>query len=314
MWQPLTTSEILAARGPKAVVDSRQPQAYLCEQERTAAGTIEPVATLFLTNRECPYRCLFCDLWRHTLDDPTPAGAIPAQIRFALKQLPATRHIKLYNSGNFFDPRAIPVVDHPTIADLVDGYATVIVENHPRMVGPPVWEFQARLSGTLEVALGLETAQPKLLAALNKQMTVADYQTAARELRGQGCQVRTFLIQRLPGQTEREGIESTVRSIEVAFAAGSGCVSVIPFRGGNGAVETLSARGVSITPPSLAALYETHGRALELSGGRVFVDLWNLEALTPCPDCGHIQRDLFETMNHTQTVQPWRTCARCATT
>ena len=74
------------------------------------------VATLFLTNRECPYRCLMCDLWKNTLTETVPIGAIPAQIDYALGQLPPARQIKLYNSGSFFDPHAIPPQDHPAIA------------------------------------------------------------------------------------------------------------------------------------------------------------------------------------------------------
>ena len=35
-------------------------------------------------------------------------GDIPAQIAYALDQLPPARQIKLYNSGNFFDHQAIP--------------------------------------------------------------------------------------------------------------------------------------------------------------------------------------------------------------
>ena len=105
-------SEVFAARGPKNRVDPQLPWAALVEPERTASGQIVEVATIFLTNRECPFRCLMCDLWKNTTDEPVPAGAIPAQIDHALARLPPAQHIKLYNSGNFFDPLAIPPGDH----------------------------------------------------------------------------------------------------------------------------------------------------------------------------------------------------------
>ena len=47
-----------------------------------------------------------CDLWRHTLDEPTPDGAIPKQIEFALERLPQASVVKLYNTGKFFDSAA----------------------------------------------------------------------------------------------------------------------------------------------------------------------------------------------------------------
>ncbi|MGB7741812.1 MAG: hypothetical protein WBL41_03565, partial [Terracidiphilus sp.] len=53
---------ILARRGPRNAVDPYIPNAYLAEDERTAAGEVVPTTTVFLTNRECPWRCLMCDL------------------------------------------------------------------------------------------------------------------------------------------------------------------------------------------------------------------------------------------------------------
>src|SRR2546430_3452132 len=106
---------IVAHRGAKNRLDPWRPHASLIEAERAETGEVVDVATLFLTNRECPYRCLMCDLWRNTLDERVPLGAIPAQIGYALDRLPPARQLKLYNSGNFFDPGAIPPTDYPEI-------------------------------------------------------------------------------------------------------------------------------------------------------------------------------------------------------
>ena len=45
------------------------------------------------------------------------------------------KHLKLYNSGSFFDGRAIPEEDYPRIASLVSHFETVIVESHPKLIG-----------------------------------------------------------------------------------------------------------------------------------------------------------------------------------
>lgn len=303
----ITTADILARRPPKAPVDPYRPYAYLVEPECNAAGVVELVATLFLTNRECPFHCLYCDLWRHTLDQPTPAGAIPEQIGWALAQLPPARHIKLYNSGNFFDPLAIPPGDYPAIAELVKPFDTVIVENHPRLMNAHIAEFQSLITGRLEVALGLETVHPEILPRLNKQMTVADYQRACKTLRDHDIDIRTFVLLRPPGLTDTEGIAWALRSIETAFDAGSRCVSVIPMRGGNGTMEDLARQGL-FNPPTIAALYETQRQALEMQRGRVFVDLWGIEALFACPTCGPRQAAVLNEMNLTQQVLPWVPC------
>jgi uncharacterized Fe-S cluster-containing MiaB family protein len=113
---------ILERRGPREKVHAEKPYAFLVEEERFATGDIGGVATIFLTNRECPWHCAMCDLWRNTLLDTVPRGAIPAQIAYALARLPPARQIKLYNSGSFFDRGAIPPEDYEAIATCVSGF------------------------------------------------------------------------------------------------------------------------------------------------------------------------------------------------
>src|SRR6266550_1585537 len=80
---------ILARRPERNRVDPSRPVAFLIEQEPAESGDVQKVATIFLANRECPWRCLMCDLWKNTLVETVPVGAIPAQIDYALSQLVA---------------------------------------------------------------------------------------------------------------------------------------------------------------------------------------------------------------------------------
>ena len=306
-----TDREIVAARPPKEPVDSRRPYAYLIERERTAAGRVEDVATLFLTNRECPFRCLMCDLWKHTTDAPVAGGDIPAQIDFALSRLPTARHVKLYNSGNFFDAKAIPPKDHPAIARRIQQFETVIVENHPRLCNERCAAFADRIAGRLEIALGLETAHPVALKHLNKRMTRDDFRRAAELLTTAGIAVRTFILLRPPYLSEEEGIEWALRSLEFAFDAGASCCSVIPTRSGNGIMDELERAGL-FHPPSLASLETVLARGIAIGRGRVFADLWDLERFYDCPRCGPERRTRLEQMNYRQEVLPPVACS-CGT-
>ena len=145
--------EIEALRPARNPVDARRPYHYLHEREAGPLG-LETVSTLFLTGKECAFKCLMCDLWKNTLEGPTPPGAIVSQIDYALSRLPAADSIKLYNSSNFFDPRAVPVEDHPAILGRVRGYRRVIVENHPRLVGDACLHFRDGLHDDLRGAPG----------------------------------------------------------------------------------------------------------------------------------------------------------------
>ena len=143
---PVQASErdkwILSQRPERNALDPRRPYAFFVEEECSATREVVPVATVFLTNRECPWRCLMCDLWRNTLTEAVPEGAIPEQIDYALAQLAPARQIKLYNSGSFFDRRAIPAEDYPAIVDRVRSFERTIVESHPALIGEACLRFR----------------------------------------------------------------------------------------------------------------------------------------------------------------------------
>jgi archaeosine synthase beta-subunit len=309
MWAPIhfSTNEILAARGPKNAVDPREPYAYLVEDELSASGRIEPVATLFLTNRECPFTCLFCDLWKNTTDETIPSGAILDQIDFAVGKLPPSRHIKLYNSGNFFDPKAIPPEDLSEIAALVANYRTVIVENHPRFCNDTCLHFRDELRGQLEIAIGLETIHPEILPALNKRMTVEDFDHAAEILAIGGIALRTFVLLRPPFMEEKEGVEWALKTVEHAFDQGARVCSVIPVRDGNGVMDLL-ARGKEFAPPTLNSMEKVAAAGIALDRGRVFVDLWDAEKFATCSLCAMARIARLSRMNLTQQVLPKIEC------
>lgn len=310
----ISDAAILAARGPRNSVEVHRPYAFVVERERTADGLIEDVATLFLTNRECPFRCLMCDLWKNTTEVSVPVGAIPKQIDFALEKLPAAQHVKLYNSGNFFDSKAIAKSDWPAIVDRVKRFKSVIVENHPKLCRDGCLEFRDMLAAhdvELEIALGLETVHPDVLPRLNKQMTLNDFSTAADGLAKEGIRLRTFILLRPPFLTEQEGIDWALRSIEFAFDHGVSCCSVVPTRAGNGIMEQLGEMGL-FSPPSLASMEEVLKRGIALESGRVFMDTWDAEQFAACSECGASRIARMAAMNHNQRIEPPIQCGSCS--
>lgn len=302
---------ILARRPPRNRLDPRRAYAALVEEEPDASGSLLPVATIFLTNRECPWRCLMCDLWRNTLEESVPAGAIPGQIRAALDELPEARVLKLYNAGSFFDPRAIPPEDLTEIATLARPFERVIVEAHPSLVGDACLRFRDLLvGGRLEVAMGLETIHPVVLERLNKRMTLDGYAAAAALLSREGIAHRAFVLAGLPFLGEAEGLDATRRSVERAFELGAGAVSVIPTRSGNGALEALAVDGL-FAEPRLEVLEDAHDFGLSLSRGRVFADLWDLARLRRCAACFDARAARLAEANRTQRRLPRVACRAC---
>jgi radical SAM enzyme (TIGR01210 family) len=283
------------------------------EEERDAPGELVPTGVVLLTNRECPFRCVFCDLWRNTLDETVPSGAITSQIRDAVRQLPPIRQIKLYNAGSFFDPAAIPPAEDPEIANLVGGLDRVIVEAHPGFLtgvyAERCLQFRHRLRGRLEVGIGLETAHAETLMRLNKRMTLDAFRRAAGFLADHDIDLRVFVLLNPPFLTGDEAVEWACRSIDVAAECGATACSVIPARMGNGTMEALD----DVEPPRLPALEHVVEYGLSLRRLRVFADLWDIERLFDC-ECSAARRDRLALMNRTQAlpVPMSLPCQRCA--
>jgi radical SAM enzyme (TIGR01210 family) len=306
--EAFTSARIRSLRPLKNAVDPARPYAFLVEPERTKEGLIEDSAVVFLTNRECPFHCLMCDLWKNTTDERVPSGAITTQVEHALARLPPARHIKLYNAGNFFDAQSIPVADWAALARLASPFRTVILENHPRLVGPRCLPFRDLLSPALQIAMGLETVHPEILRRLNKGMTLADFEKATRFLTKNEIAVRAFILLRPPFLNEDEGIFWAKKSIRFAFDAGVECCVVIPTRAGNGAMEELQRQG-DFTPPRLESLEEVLEYGIGLRHGRVFADTWDLERFFSCSQCGPERVARLRIMNFTQQSVPAVACS-----
>lgn len=299
---------IVTNRGRKNSVDPHKPYSWLIEKERTVSGNIEDTGIIFLTNRECSFHCLMCDLWKNTTNVPVPVGAIPDQIEWALGQMPDIKHLKLYNSGSFFDERAIPAKDYKRIASLVSSFETVIVESHPRMISEKSLIFRDMLKPDLQIAIGLETVHTGILQKLNKQMTPEDFRKAVSYLTKHEILSRAFILLRPPLLSESEGIFWAERSIDFAFAAGVECCTVIPVRPGNGAMDLLMEIG-DFSPPDIHSLERVLEYGIGLNAGRVFADVWDLSLFSGCNKCIDQRTNRLIAMNLCQKIISRHKCS-----
>ena len=143
----------------------------------------------------------------------------------------------------------MPESDYGAIGAQLAGLEQVIVESHPSLIGARVDRFVDALGGTrLEVAMGLETAHPAALDALNKRMTLDDFARAADDLRRRDVSLRVFVLIGPPFVPAAEQDEWLLKSVAFAEACGASVISLIPARAGNGTMEALTAQKLFRAP------------------------------------------------------------------
>ena len=312
MSASLADDRIRGLRPAKPYVDPLVAHGSVIEEERRPDGSIERALTVFLAGAECPFTCSFCDLWRYTIDGPTPDGALPAQLQQVLGALDGAvpERVKLYNASNFFDRRAIPPGDVPAIAELTRAFAGVTVESHVNTIGEATLAFARQIPGRLEVAVGLETIHPLAASLINKRLDLARFDRAARFLADNGMDLRVFVLLGAPHVPAPESVEWTVRTVEQAVERGAAVVSIIPVRGGNGEMERLQMLG-EFTPPTFAQLEEALDRCLTVGRTVVTADLWDAEKLPACEQCRAARIERLRRLNTTGRAEPRVSCAAC---
>ena len=310
-----TRAEIRASRPPKAAVAPDRPLGHRWDVERAVGGGRRRTLTVFLAGAECPFTCLFCDLWMHTLPGRTPPGALPEQLGVALAEAEApdprgaARAIKLYNASNFFDDRAVPPEDDQALADLCTPFERVTVETHCRLVGERAGRFADAVDGRLEIAIGLETIHPSVLPRLNKGMTLDDFDRAVDWAGEREIGVRAFVLVGLPWVAPERFAAWAARSTDYAAKAGVDRVSLIPLRLGNGALDVLERRG-DLAPVTLSHVESAFQRSLEIAGDRVIVEVdpWDLDGPTACPACADARIERLRVANLEQVLRPPPVC------
>jgi archaeosine synthase beta-subunit len=158
--------------------------------------------------------------------------------------------------------------------------------------------------------MGLETVHPEILERLNKRMTLEQFETAARFLQKNEIDLRVFILVKPPFMKEEEALEWAARSLEFAFDCGATAATLIPTRGGNGAMEELAGTGL-FSPPSLATLEAAMANGIAMKKGRVFVDLWDVRRSVSCEVCTEPRIARLHSMNLQQCVMQPVHCDHC---
>ena len=217
---------------------------------------------LILRTRGCYWAdqkgCSMCGYARDTLGRSATPRELAEQLGRALGRYRDEPYVKLYTSGSFLDDREVDAASREAIVRAFSGRARrLLFETLPEFaVEGALRPLQEAFSGEIEVALGLETTDPVVLARyVHKNAPPSEYLAAARRVRAVGARAKAYLLLKPPYLTESEAIADVVRSVgEAAPTFDALSVNPVHIQGGT-VVEWLYRRG-RYRPPWLWSVVE----------------------------------------------------------
>jgi archaeosine synthase beta-subunit len=215
---------------------------------------------LILRTRGCYWAdvkgCSMCGYAKDTLGRSATPDELAEQLSRAIARYREEPYVKIYTSGSFLDDREVDPASRTAIVSAFSGRARrLLFETLPEFVRPEVvGPLRDVFAGELEVALGLESTNPTVLARfVNKGSPPSEYLEAADRLASLGVRKKAYLLLKPPYLAESEAVADVVRSVREA-APHFDSLSVNPVHIQNGTVvEWLYHRG-RYRPPWLWSL------------------------------------------------------------
>jgi radical SAM enzyme (TIGR01210 family) len=249
----------------------RDPKKFVASwSERDSLDGKEARAwVLILRTQGCSWaRCSMCGY--HGESAAASEDDLLHQFESALLRRKGEETAKVYTSGSFLDDREVPPgLRRRLLSDLSGSFRRVVVESRPEFVSPGAVKEALSACPGLEVAMGLESASPRVLDhSVRKGFTFGDFARKASLVRESGGRVRAYILLKPPFLNEREALEDAVAG---ALRAGPLCdtVSLNPVNIQRGTVVEQLWRRMIFRPPWLwsaaGAVLRAH-RALREAG------------------------------------------------
>jgi len=157
-------------------------------------------------------QCLFCGYGRIKGKEPSIENLRNEFDSFFGKLEPDVNHLKVFGSGSFLDERQIPLGGRRYFIQKCkeSQIKKLTIESRPEFIrGDALREFEGI---ELEVAIGLEIADDRILDKINKGFHLRDFERASKLLHSYNAGVRTYLLVNLPFVDDiRKSLDNSVK-------------------------------------------------------------------------------------------------------
>jgi len=212
--------------------------------------------------------------------------------------------VSIYNDGNIFNEREMPVAAIEKICSYINEYKNikkVVVES--RIDYSPdehVARMKKALNGRqLEVAFGFESANPQVMnLCINKGFSANNFEVFHSRMQGMGVLTKPLLLVKPPFLTEGEAIDDILQTISYCVSHGIDYVDLeVTTVEKNTVVHELWKNGL-YRPPWLWTLVDLLQQCRERFGDRahVYVSPWNysVESLDWARNCGKCDAEITD--------------------
>ncbi|MEM0343698.1 MAG: archaeosine biosynthesis radical SAM protein RaSEA [Thermoplasmata archaeon] len=245
---------------PQVGREAARPASVWTEKELVGGKLVDTGVVILNTCGCSHYRenggCSMCG-YNFGADRRPTQSDIQRQFERAAEELGHVGFLKIYTSGSFLDDAEVPADARRMIAAwAAERGCRLLFETRPEFVEPSKLEPLAAENGAIEVALGLESSNDRVLThSINKGFKRADYERAVRTVKSVGLDVRTYVLLKPPFLTEAEAVADAISTIAYASRL-TDTISLNPVNVQKGTLVERLWRQWSYRPPWLWSVLE----------------------------------------------------------
>ncbi len=205
------------AKAKKRKRNPKRPVAIWTEKD-LLGGRMTDAMVVILATGGCSWAeesgCTMCGYYNDTCNEITESDLL-SQLAVAKERYRDQKYLKIFTSGSFINAEEISSAAAAEFLRFFSEHCErICIETRAEYVTPEAAEMLASFPCEIEVALGLESSNDKILdEIINKNLTFEQYKNAATMLLNAGLAVKTYLLLKPPLMSERDAVDDCERSI-----------------------------------------------------------------------------------------------------
>ena len=239
--------------------DPREPVSVWREKEHLDGKLVDAGVVILRTSGCAHSKGSGCTMCGYNVESSVEVSEqdLHRQLEKAFPSVDGVGFLKVYTSGSFLDEREMPAsVRGSVLRWCAERGARLLFESRAEFVTDDSLAGPLALHDDIEVAIGLESANDRVLKyAINKDMTVADFEAAANTVKKAGAALRSYVLLKPPFLTEAEAVEDAKATMRYA-APRSHTISLNPVNVQSGTTVERLWRTWAYRPPWLWSVVE----------------------------------------------------------